>query len=262
MKSIQIEGVTLHYRDVGQGRPVLLFHAFPLTGEAFAPQYEALSAKYRFIVPDLRGFGRSTLDTQAVEMRRYAQDGLAILDALGIDAAVVGGVSMGGYISLALLQEDPGRVQALVLSDTVHTADDDAGRARRQESVAAIEREGVEHLVRNNVPKLIAPTSPQALRDRLQALIRSNTPEAVVAATRGMALRQDSRDILARFGGPTLVVVGEQDNITPPAKAQKLAELVSGAKLEVIPGAAHLPNLEQPEVFNRILDAFLASLPG
>lgn len=266
MKTIEVEGVTLHYRDVGTGRPVLLFHAFPLTGEAFAPQLEALSGRYRFIIPDLRGFGSSTLDSDgsgsAVEMRRYAQDGLAILDALGIDAAVIGGVSMGGYIALALLQEDPGRVQALVLVDTQHGADDDAGRQRRAESVAAIQREGVENLVRNNVPKLLAESTDEAIRARVQAMIRSNTPEGVIAATRGMALRPDSRDILARFGGPALVVVGEKDTVTPVEKARKLADLVSGAKLEIIPGAAHLPNLEQPEAFNLAFDAFLSSLPA
>src|SRR4051794_26973064 len=122
MATFQHAGVGLHYVDVGAGLPVLLLHAFPLSGEAFEPQVRALSSRYRFIVPDHRGFGRSGPASGVTGMSTLAQDALALLDHLGVPAAVVGGVSMGGYAALALVREDAGRVRGLVLADTQATA--------------------------------------------------------------------------------------------------------------------------------------------
>src|SRR5262249_25505430 len=150
-----VDGVPLHYRDEGRGLPVLLFHAYPLNGDAFEKQVKALSGRYRFIIPNLRGFGRSGLSEGPTEMARIAQDGLALLDALKVDSAVVGGVSMGGYASMALLREDAGRVRGLVLVDTQATADDEAGRARREASAQEALREGPEAVVRTLLPKLV-----------------------------------------------------------------------------------------------------------
>ena len=259
MLSITVDGVPLHYRDEGQGLPVLLFHAFPLNGEAYEKQLKALSGRYRFIIPDLRGFGRSGLGEGPTEMARIAQDALALLDALKVDSAVVGGVSMGGYASMALLREDAGRVRGLVLVDTQATADDEVGRARREASAQEAMREGPEAVVRALLPKVVVePDSP--VGREVAAMMRTATPAGIAAAQRGMALRPDSKDILARYAGPALVVVGEKDPVTPLEKAKQMADLITGARLEVIPDAAHLPNQEQPERFNAVLDSFLSAL--
>ncbi|MFL5354316.1 alpha/beta fold hydrolase [Archangium sp.] len=259
MLTITIDGVPLHYRDEGRGLPVLLFHAFPLNGDAYEKQVKALSGRYRFIIPDVRGFGRSGLGEGPTEMSRIAQDALALLDALKVDSAVVGGVSMGGYASMALLREDAGRVRGLVLVDTQATADDEAGRARREASAQEALREGPEAVVRALLPKVVAAPDSEAGRE-VAAMMRSATPAGLAAAQRGMAMRPDSKDILARYAGPALVVVGEKDPVTPLEKAKQLADLISGARLEVIPDAAHLPNQEQPEKFNAVLESFLARL--
>ncbi|WNG46716.1 alpha/beta fold hydrolase [Archangium minus] len=260
MPTITIEGVPLHYRDEGRGLPVLLFHAFPLNGDAYAKQVKALSGRYRFIIPDVRGFGQSGMGEGPTEMSRIAQDALALLDALKVESAVVGGVSMGGYASMALLREDAGRVRGLVLVDTQATADDEAGRARRETSAQEALREGPEASVRALLPKLVAEGPDSEVGREVAALIRTATPGGIAAAQRGMALRPDSKDILARYAGPALVVVGEKDPVTPLEKAKQIADLISGARLEVIPDAAHLTNLEQPEKFNAVLDSFLSSL--
>ncbi|MDY7230708.1 alpha/beta fold hydrolase [Hyalangium rubrum] len=261
MLTITVEGTPLHYRDVGQGLPVLLLHAFPLHGEAFDKQVAALSGRYRFIVPDHRGFGESELGQGPTEMTRLAQDSLALLDSLKLDSVVVGGVSMGGYAAMALLREDAGRVRGLVLVDTQATADDEAGRARREASAKEALEKGVEPLVQTLLPKLVAAGPDSPVGREVAAMMRTASPAAVAAAQRGMALRADSKDILARYAGPALIVVGEHDTVTPLEKARQMADLISGAHLEVIPGAAHLPNQEQPERFNAVLDRFLASLP-
>ncbi|MFY0566699.1 alpha/beta fold hydrolase [Archangium lansingense] len=260
MLTITVDGIPLNYRDEGRGLPVLLFHAFPLSGEAFEKQLKALSGRYRFIIPDIRGFGRSGLGEGPTEMARIAQDALALLDALKVDSAVVGGVSMGGYASMALLREDAGRVRALVLVDTQATADDEAGRARREASAQEALREGPEASVRTLVPKLVAAGPDSEVGREVAALMRTATPAGIAAAQRGMALRPDSKDILARYAGPALVVVGEKDPVTPLEKAKQMADLITGARLEVIPDAAHLPNQEQPEKFNAVLDSFLSGL--
>ena len=262
MPTLSVDGVPLHYRDEGRGLPVLLFHAFPLHGGAFAPQVAALKERYRFLLPDARGFGASQLGEGPTEMSRIARDGLALLDALGLETAVVGGVSMGGYASMALLREDASRVRALLLLDTQVTADDEAGRARRETQAQDALARGVQSVLENNLPKLIASPVDSPVGRQVAELMRQGTPEGIAAALRGMGLRHDSKDMLARFAGPALVVVGERDDVTPLEKARQMADLVTGAQLEVIPGAGHLANLENPEAFNRVLDAFLSRLQG
>ncbi|CAM3426600.1 alpha/beta fold hydrolase [Corallococcus sp. ZKHCc1 1396] len=260
MLTVTVDGIPLHYRDVGQGLPVLLLHAFPLDGSAFDRQVAALSGRYRFLVPDLRGFGQSRMGEGPTQMRRLAQDVLALLDALDIDAAVVGGVSMGGYAAMALLREDAGRVRGLMLVDTQCTADDDAGREKREATARQALSEGTPSIIQGLVPKLVHAGPDSPVGREVMAMGLAASPQALAAAQRGMALRPDSKDILARFAGPTLVVVGEHDAVTPVARAKQMVDLVQGARLEVIANAAHLPNQEQPEAFNAVLDAFLASL--
>ncbi|QSQ15146.1 alpha/beta fold hydrolase [Myxococcus landrumensis] len=260
MPTFTLDGLPLHYRDVGQGPAVLLLHAFPLHGGAFDAQVNALSARYRFIIPDIRGFGQSKPGEGPTQMSRIAQDALSLLDSLNIDRAVVGGVSMGGYAAMALLREDAGRVAGLLLMDTQCTADDDAGKARREASALEALEKGVDPIIQALLPKLVAegPSSPTGRH--VETLMRAASREGIAAAQRGMALRPDSKDILARYAGPALVVVGEHDAITPLEKAKQMVDLIAGARLEVIPGAAHLANQEQPERVNAVLDSFLSSL--
>jgi pimeloyl-ACP methyl ester carboxylesterase len=235
---------------------VVLLHAFPLTGEMFEPQCSALGGRARFIVPDLRGFGGSGTGAGPSEMGVMADDVLALLDHLAIDAAVVGGVSMGGYVALALLRNDPSRVRALVLADTQTFADDAPARERRETAVREVLANGPVALV-PTAEKLLGPAASAELRARVARWITAGSAEAFVAAQRGMALRPDARDILARFGGPVLVVVGSDDVLTPPATARAMAELVPGAELVEIPRAGHLANLEAPDAFNAALARFI-----
>ena len=235
---------------------MVLLHAFPLTGEMFEPQWTALSSRAHLIVPDLRGFGGSDTGPSPSEMGTIAEDVLGLLDHLAIDSAVVGGVSMGGYASLALLRNDPGRVRALVLADTQTSADDAPARERREATAREVLEKGPAALL-PSVDKLLGPSASPELRARVSAWIAGGSPEGLAAAQRGMALRPDARDILARFGGPVLVLVGAEDVLTPPAKARAMADLVPGAELVEIPGAGHLANVEQPLAFNAALVRFL-----
>jgi pimeloyl-ACP methyl ester carboxylesterase len=260
MPKLTVDGGTLHYLERGEGTPLVLLHAYPLTGACFAPQLDALADCARVIVPDLRGFGGSSPVSgplrQALTVERLAQDVLALLEALGLPQAVVGGVSLGGYVAMAVLREDPSRVRGLVLMDTQALADDEAAQAQRERSAQAALERGIDAVVEAMLPKLLAPTAPEALRHQVEAMIRQNRPETCAAMLRGMALRPDRRELLSRFGGPSRVVHGEQDTALPWARAEQMAELLS-VGVTRIEGAGHLPPLEQPQAVNAALRRFL-----
>lgn len=257
MPFVSVDGRGLHYEERGEGAPLMLLHGFPLASESFWPQLEAPWPGYRLIAPDHRGFGRSEPGVGVATMEAMALDALALLDALGIPQAIVGGVSMGGYISIALLRHDPGRVRGLLLLDTRSVADDEAGLARRETMARDVERVGAAAAAEAMLPSLLSADVDGTTRARVDALMRAQAPAAIAAASRGMATRTDGEDILSRYGGPCLIVVGERDTITPPATAQLMAELMPQAKVEVIARAGHLANLEQPVAFNACVGRFL-----
>jgi pimeloyl-ACP methyl ester carboxylesterase len=259
MQFTTADGVSLHYLDQGSGTPVLLLHAFPLNAKSFRPQLEALSSKYRLIVPDQRGFGESGLGNGPTEMSTLARDGLALLDHLRIDSAVVGGVSMGGYASMALLRLDPARVKGLLLVDTRATEDDEPGKKRREETAKKVSEQGIGVLADSMVPQLLSAGASPELRKEVESIIRTNSPKGAAAALRGMALRPDSREILARYAGPALVVVGEQDTLTPPDAAIAMMKLMANASLLVLPRAGHLSHLEAWSEFNAAFDEFVTA---
>lgn len=262
MPTASVNGLALNYEDRGSGLPVLLLHGFPLSSGSFRPQLEVLSARHRIVAPDHRGFGRTPASSGPLTMEGIARDALGLLDFLKIDRAVVGGVSMGGYAAMALLREDAGRVAGLLLIDTQPGADDEATRAGREETAKAVEARGMDVLLERMMPRLLAPDARPEVRAEVTRLIREGSPAGAAAAARGMGLRADSKDVLARFAGPALVVVGEQDPITPPEKARAMAALISGAELVVIPGAGHLPNQEKPEEFHAAVEPFLSRIAG
>jgi pimeloyl-ACP methyl ester carboxylesterase len=258
MTTINHDGRVLHFHEVGAGLPVLLVHAFPLSSQGFWPQLEAGIEGARLIVPDLCGFGSSSPGPASLD--GFADDCVAILDALGLSSALVGGVSMGGYVAMALARRSPGRVRGLLLVDTQSTADDDAGRARREALALEVLAQGAGVVVQGLLPRLLTPSADPAVRARVEALMRAASPAAIAGASRAMAARVDGKDILSRFAGPCTVVVGALDALTGLDKAKAMADLAPEARLEVIDGAGHLSNLEKPNEFNKILTTMVARL--
>ncbi|MFT3842812.1 MAG: alpha/beta fold hydrolase [Myxococcaceae bacterium] len=251
MPNLTLQGRSYHYREEGSGQAVVLLHPFPLSAKAFAPTLASVPKGFRLLVPDARGFGQSA--PAPLSMEAIAQDALALLDALEIQQAVIGGVSMGGYAAMALLRLDASRVKALVLSDTQATADDEAARAGRETTALEIEKNGLQAFSVAMAKKLLGPAASDEVRRDVEATIRAQDPKVVAACSRALGQRADSRELLGRFAGPAMVVVGADDAITPPAKAQLMHELLKGSRLVTIDGAGHLPQLEKPEAFNRAL---------
>jgi pimeloyl-ACP methyl ester carboxylesterase len=248
----------------GAGTPLVLLHAFPLDGRMWAPQVEALAGTYQVIVPDLRGFGAAR--DQAVEeagMDLLADDLVRLLDDRGLDRVVLGGLSLGGYVALAFLRRHADRVSGLVLLDTKASADGDQARADRLKMAERVLAEGNDFVPEVMLPKLLGQTSrehrPEVV-EKVTALIREQTPEAIAGAQRGMAARAATTDVLATIKVPTLVVTGEEDVVTGPEIGRDLAAGIPGARFLLVEEAGHLVNLEQPEIVNEALLDFLAPL--
>ncbi len=260
MPTVPIAGRKLFYREAGSGLPVLLFHGFPFTSESYWPQLDAPPRGCRLIAVDHRGFGLSERGPGVSTMEELATDGAALLDALKLPSAVIGGVSMGGYVSLAFAKKFPNRTKALLLLDTQASADDEAGRARREASAKDAEAHGMAPIAEAMMPRLFGPEAPAQAKERIEAMMRANDPQGTAAASRGMGAREDTLDVLRKFPGHVLVLVGEKDVITPVEKAKAMAEACPGATLEVVEGAGHLAHLEKPERVNKALGEFLAKV--
>lgn len=262
----------LSWRDSGTpggGDPLVFLHAFPLNQSMWDPQYDYFARSRRVITLDWPGFGQSPLGElgDGVGLEPYAASLLRLLNHLEIERATICGLSMGGYAALALFRLAPERVGSLIFCDTRATADSAAARTGRYEMVAQLEQEGlaaVENLVRTMVPRLVGDTTlanRHQLITQIESMIRQSGPEGIARALRGLADRPDSSDLLpaigARSNDRALLIVGNEDKLTPPSEMRLMSEAISGSGLVIIDGAGHLPNLEQSDSFNRALEDFL-----
>ncbi|GHF80941.1 pimeloyl-ACP methyl ester carboxylesterase [Amycolatopsis bartoniae] len=233
--------------------PLLLLHAFPVDARMWNSVRAPLAAHGRLITPDQRGLGRTPLpDTdRAPSLEDAARDVVALLDRLELDRVVLGGCSMGGYVTMAVLRLAPERVGGLVLVDTKATADAPEAAENRERVAARAEAEGVRGwLADSMLPNLLSERTRTTRPDVVETardLIESQPPSGVAWAARAMAARPDSTDVLAAADVPALVVVGEEDGLTPPEAARAMADALPKAELAVLGGAGHLTPLEAPE---------------
>ena len=248
----------------GEGPPVVLLHAFPLDRGMWAGQVAALSGRYRVHAIDAFGFGGCELPAGGwgVESMADAVAGWVVSQKIPTPL-VVCGLSMGGYVALAFARRHADYVRALVLADTRAEPDSDEARAGRDSAIAAVEAHGSVAQVEAMLPKVLGATT-RAERPGVVSEFRrtglSQDKAAVVAGLIALRDRPDARPGLAAINVPTLVIVGDEDTLTPPSAAEALAAGVRGAKLVVLPGAGHLSNLETPDAFNAAVLDFLDGL--
>src|SRR5512137_541788 len=263
MPTTDQSGAKIHYQDTGTSKEVvLLLHAFPLHSGMWSRQVAALSPRFRVIAPDYPGLGKSNPRPEISTMEILAEQVLGLLGSVRIDRAVVVGLSMGGYLAFEIYRQRPGLFRGLVLCDTRAGADTPEGAANRETFARNAVEKGLHWVADEMTPKLLRPKPDAAAVREVRALIGQGTPAGVAAAQRGMARRPDSTPTLSTITCPTLVVVGAEDTLTPPAEAQKLAAGVKGARLATIPTAGHLPTVENPGAMNQALSEFLSALPA
>ena len=251
----------LAYEAAGQGIPVVLVHAFPLSRAMWRGEFAALQKEFRVIAPDLPGFGQSPRQAKP-SIPQMAQEIAGLLDQLKVkEPVVMAGLSMGGYVTFEFLRQFPERVRALGFFSTRAAADTPEARQGRLKAAQKIRSDGLEAFGKAILPKLVGKTTlesrPAVVRE-VTDLILPNRPEGVADALLAMADRRDSTDLPASIPCPTLVVAGEEDSFIPVSDTQAFASQIPSAQLGVIRQAGHLVNLEQPAAFQTTLSRWLS----
>jgi 3-oxoadipate enol-lactonase len=251
------QGVTLEYDDIGNGVSLLLIHAFPFDRTLWRPQIAGLSQIYRVIAPDLRGFGQSSeTDGEVVTMDQYAADLKSLLDSLNIKQAVIGGISMGGYIALSLYAQYPDRVKGLILANTRAVPDSDEARQARLANADKVGEAGSRFLVDTMAPKMLGAAPKPESAITVRSMMARQRAAGIMSALRGMAARPD-RTALLRFATvPVLIVSGTADALIPAADSEAMRALAPNSRLVIIPDAGHLSNLDKVDAFNHVVREF------
>lgn len=259
-----VNGVEIGYDDVGAAAdiPLVFAHAFPLNRTMWAPQVSAMVDRCRCVAWDYRGLGESTA-RGPYTVEQYADDLAGLLDQLHLDKIVLAGCSMGGYVALAFWRRHAKRVRALVLADTRAGADTTEGLSKRAGQIAQARNEGATAVANGLIQGVVGKTTREKQPDTYDAVHRmmAQAPvEGIVGAIEAMMNRPDSTPLLASIDVPTLVVVGDEDVLTPVKEARAMHQQIRGSRLEVIAQAGHLACLERPAAFNHVLTEFLGAL--
>lgn len=245
--------------DAGSGLPVILLHGFPHDRALWSAQLAAPPAGARLIAVDLPGFGES--ESAAIPLFDSWADWLvALLDALQIERAVIGGLSMGGYLAFAVWRRHPTRVQGLILADTRAGADSEEARLKRvaMQGLALAKGAGAiaEAMLPGMVGKTTRETRPQVVAS-LDAMMRRASVGAIHDALDALRNRPDSTPTLATITVPTLILCGDEDVLTPLKESEAMHAAIPNSQLSVIPGAGHASCVEHPAAFTALLSGFI-----
>ncbi len=258
---ISINDISCEVEVRGSGQPILFIHGFPLDHTMWNSQLDCFSQSYRVIAPDLRGFGQSHVTTGTVSMNQYSHDLNEILDQLNItEPVILCGLSMGGYISWEFIRNYPDRVKAIILCDTRAAADSPEAVGNRMKMIETIQTEGTAPVTTVMLPKLFSTESlknRQEIVNKIKETILNTLTVGIVAALRGMAERPDSTELLSSIQKPTLLIVGEEDQLTPVDEMQGMANQIPDAEITVIKGAGHMSPMECPDQVNEAIKTFL-----
>jgi 3-oxoadipate enol-lactonase len=256
---ISIGSGSVRYLEAGSGRPVVLLHAFPLSSDMWRPQLEQPPEGWRVLAPDLRGFGPGAEGTAAT-IDDLAGDVDAWLDALRIDTAAIGGLSMGGYVTFALFRKAPSRFTAMILANTKAAADTPEGRAARDQLSALVRDKGPSAVADQMIPKLLGETSRTTrphLAPLVRTLIETNSAAGIDGAIQAMKGRPDSMDLLPRIPSPALVIAGDEDTLIPVSEGEAMHKRLPQSHFTTLTRSGHLSNLESSTEFSAALAAFL-----
>lgn len=265
MKKVSLNGAEMAFEEMGSGpRTLLLIHGHPFDRTMWRPQFAPIARLgWRLVVPDLRGYGASGGATDKTTLDVFARDLIALLDHLGIDRAVAGGLSMGGQIVMELCRLYPERVAGILLAATFPQAETPPGRQLRLATAERLLREGMDAYAEELLPKMLATDSideaPEVARHVL-GMMKDTPPAAAAAALRGRAERPDYSAVLRSLDLPALIVIGDEDAFTTRQDADRMHALLKGSRLLRLAGVGHMPNLERPEAFNAALADFLGQI--
>jgi 3-oxoadipate enol-lactonase len=262
---LQLNGYKLYYELAGpeNSLPVVFIHGFPFSSQMWQGQTDALKDRFQTLVYDVRGHGKSGSGAPFFTIDFFAEELNSLLEACGIQKAVICGLSMGGYIALRFAEMYPDKLHGLVLCDTRSEADTNEAKTNRARQICILQTEGKEKFADGTLPSLLseAHINPEdEVYQFVHDMILQNEVEGICATLLALAARPDTTASLEKISIPTLILVGENDKLTPPDAAERLHNNIKGSRLHKIPDAAHLSNLENSEDFNAKLTDFLHSL--
>ncbi|MGB3005116.1 MAG: alpha/beta fold hydrolase [Chitinophagaceae bacterium] len=264
--TIPVNNFHLSYDDVGEGDiPIIFLHGYPFDKTMWQPQLDFLKSSYRLISCDIRGFGKSTDEVSPLSIDLFGEDLIALMDKLGIDKAIVCGLSMGGYIALNVQQRFPDRFEAMVLCDTQCIADTPEVKEKRYKSIDAIESDGVADFNEGFIKKVFHKDSLSNKKDlvgQLRSVVFSNSKHIITQGLVALAERSETCSTLNKTTIPTLIICGREDEVTPLVQSEFMNATIKGSIFQVIDNAGHVSNLEQPQIFNKHLLDFLTTLSG
>lgn len=256
--------LNLAYMDTCGPIPTLLIHGFMLNNNMWGPQYDDLYDATRIIAPDLPGHGYSDSYEGEYSVEMMAEKCRELLAALHIEPPfVIGGVSMGGYVALEFYRRYKTEVAGLILTATRAIPDSAEAKNGRNEQIELVKREGVPALTDRLLPLLVAPETNDTMPEMIEALrqmLNATSTAGVIGGLQAMRDRPDAQASLDEIEVPTLVLHGQEDLLIPYSQAEQMAEAIPHAEMYLIPAAGHLPNLEQPEIFNELLAEFYEGL--
>ena len=257
MPTVDVNGREIHYAEQGDGPLAMLIHGYPLDHTMWLDQLAALSSVRRVVALDLPGSGMSErVNGQPLTMEELAGSVAGLVETLGYDQADVVGLSMGGYVALALWELHPQSIRSLVLANTRSSADSDEGRVGREAQAQSVVADGRAQLATKLVGALLAPGHDLTAAARLRTMVESTPVETIVASLRGMAARPDRTDLLPTITVPTLVISGEDDALIPSLDSHEMASAIPNSQFLIIPGAGHLGPIERPDAFTEALRSF------
>lgn len=256
----EINGIRMFYTDRSKSDPtgaIVFIHGFPLNHSMWRQQLDYFGSTYRCIAPDLRGYGASLLPEgttkEAWSMDTFADDIIALMNKLGIDKAHVCGLSMGGYVAFALWRKYRQRVRRLILADTKATGEPAEGKANRARQAELVKAQGSRAIANEMLPKLLTPDNQSRFGAEVRYMIESTRPEAIAATLPALANRRDMSDWLRRVQEPTLIAIGEKDEIASLKDAEFMRDNIDKTTLAIIPDAGHLSPLENAPAFNEAM---------
>jgi len=260
MPSATINDFRIHYERGGQGPLLVLLHGISSSARVWQHQLQALASDYDVVAWDMRGYGSSSDPLQEYTIEDLCSDLAGMLDHVGFEKAHLGGISMGGLLALDFYRRHPQRVHSLILADTNagQATVEESERQRRQEQRLAVASEPG-GFARQRTPSMLSPEPSEEVLAEAEAIMAEIHPDGYRLAAKALA-DADERDVLPSVSVPTLVVWGEFDAVISREEVDELAASIPGAQLEIIPGAGHLSNLENPEAFNAALRRFLSAL--
>ena len=263
--TITVNNINVSYNDEGpEGAPMIIFiHGFPLNKSMWNKQLNALKDDYRVIAYDIRGHGATETGNIDFSIDLFVSDLLSFMDALKIEKTMICGLSMGGYIALNAIENHPDRFTALILSDTNCTADTPEAKEKRMKTIINIKENGVEKLAEDLLPNLFASESFKSNTEEIAAvreMIVTTSIPSLNKSLHALANRKETCSKLSKIKVPTLILVGEEDKITPTEAAIAMHEKIKDSELSIINHAGHLSNMENENEYNSQLEKFLGNL--